>query len=153
MTYRERTRMTLPARHGATSSREETWNQIVQDLWIADDIAAPSADVWLRERYKSGYPDLDRLLAAEAGMVEGFPLRIETARVAATRDLERTRVHLSRDHDSISQKIWIGNGFPPKDIQWTSSKTEVSALEVTTQPIPAERFQPPAGYTRREAER
>ena len=150
MTYRERSRVTLPAKHGATSTREETWNQVVHDVWVTDAVAVPRIDTWMKTRFRTFYPDLDRFLAAEASLDQGFPLRSETVRVAASRDLDRTRVWLSRAGSSIAQQAWIGAGFPAREIEWYSTLTEVTALELTGEPIAGERFQPPAGFSRRE---
>lgn len=154
MTYRERSRLTLPSRRGANSTREETWSQVIQDVWYSLEVAAPSADIWMRDRFRrSGYEDLDRFLAAETSLIEGFPLRVETFKVSASRDLEQTRVRLSRDRSSVSQTFYLGSGFKEREIQYTANRSEVTALETTAEPLAIERFRPPAGFAAKTAAR
>jgi hypothetical protein len=146
MTYRDRSRLTLPARRGVSSTRQETWNHVVEDVWLTGAVAAPRHDFWLRDRWRSGYEDLDRLLAAEAGMRQGFPLRIERVAVAATRDLEHTRVRLESDRHSVTQEVYLGDAAPRREIEYTRTVTEVSELEPTAEPIDVARFRPPADF-------
>jgi hypothetical protein len=146
MTYRDRSRLTLPARRGVTSTRQETWNHVVEDVWLSAAVAAPRHDFWLRDRWRSGYEDLDRLLAAEASMLQGFPLRVETVAVAATRDLEHTRVRLESDRHSVTQEFYLGDAAPRREIEYTRTVTEVSELESTAAPIDPQRFRPPDGF-------
>jgi hypothetical protein len=150
MTYRERSRVTLPSRRGANSTRDATWNQIVQDVWLTDAVAAPAFDFWLRDQLHSGYQDLDRLLEAEKRLLEGFPLRVEAVKVSSTRDLEHTRVRLSRDKTSVSQEFYLGSGKRDAEVEYERTVTEISDLETTDEPLPAERFRPPPGYVKVE---
>jgi hypothetical protein len=150
MTYRQRSRTTLPVRRGVKSTRQETWNQVVQDVWLTDAIPAPRYDFWLRQRFRTGYEDLDRLLSAEASMLEGFPLRVETVTVSSTRDLEHTRVRLESDRDSVTQKLYLGEAGRRPEIDYARTVTEVTALETTTAAADPERFRPPAAFARRE---
>jgi len=150
MTYRDRSRLTLPARHGVESTRQETWNHVVQDVWTTDAVEAPRHDFWLRDRIRSGYEDLDRLLDAEASMLHGFPLRVETVTVAATRDLDYTRVRLESDRHSVTQQFYLGSAASQRQIDYARTASEVTALESTSEPIDAERFRPPAGFKKTE---
>lgn len=146
MTYRSRMRVTLPAKHGAKSTREETWHQVVQDVWLTDAIDAPDASFWLRDRLRTGNADLDGLLAAQNRLTEGFPLRVETTRATSTRDLERTRVRLEGDTTSVSQSFYSGSGVPKQDLDFDKSTTEVVAFELTDGAIDPQRFRPPADF-------
>ena len=152
MTYRERTRITQPTKNGVESTREETWRQVVQDVWFTHAIVAQSHDFWIRDRFDSGFADLDRLLAAENSLLEGFPLRVETVEVASSRDLSRTRLELSRSGRSVSHEAFLGAGSKKKDVSYTRRVTEVVQLETTPAPLAAERFLPPPGFAQRGGE-
>lgn len=107
MTYRERTRTLLPSKHlGVKLHNERTWNHLVQDVWYTDAVPAPSHDVWLRDRVHTGYEGLDRLIAAEKSLLTGFPLRVETFKAAATRDLGSVRARLAGDFSSVTIKFY-----------------------------------------------
>lgn len=149
MTYRQRSRSTLPARGGVQSTKSETWNQVVQDVWFTDAVAAPAPDFWFREQFRSGYPDFDRRMAAETRLIEGFPLRVETVEVSSTRDLERTRVILSGDTTEVTRKLYLGDGVPRGELEYDRRTTEVTAFEITAEPIAPERFRPPEGFAKK----
>lgn len=150
MTYEDRSRVTLPAKKGITSTRDKTYHQVVQDVWFTEALAVPGAEFWIRPRFQSGYRDLDRFLAAENRLTRGFPLRIETVEVAATHDLERSRLRLGKSRTSLEQSFYLGSGRLRRgSVEFEKKTVVVTFLEVSDRPIPSERFEVPRGFERR----
>lgn len=92
----------------------------LQDLWVTHAIRDRGFGVWLRKTPpKTGVASLDKLIAAEAGKIEGFPLKMET--VSTTRS--------------------------DKGKQTTTRTTmQVTELDTDAAAPPASTFEVPAGY-------
>ena len=89
-----------------------------EDVWATDALSAPGMGVWLRkEPPKTGDEQLDKLVAAEAGKMKGFPLKQIT--VSATTDSKG---------------------------KTTSSRTSMEVTALQEQPVPDSTFEIPAGY-------
>ena len=146
LSYEERVRTTVPAKDGVEGAKTETWHQIVQDVWFSREIALPSHDFWLRERFRTGFPELDRLLAAEFSKLEGLPVRIESFEVRSTRDLSNSRVTLSSAGHTVSHASFVGDGVRNRDLD--SSHRSMSLVELSTDgpAIAPSRFAPPDGF-------
>ena len=145
LSYEERERLTTPARGGVESTKTESWHQIVQDVWFMREIGVPSHDFWLRDRFRSGYPELDRLLAAENSLLEGFPLRVDSFEARSTRELSHTRVALADAGLVVSQRAFVGDTVKKRDLATSQRSMVVVELE-TEDAIPPARFAPPEGY-------
>jgi hypothetical protein len=97
--------------------------ETVQDLWTTGAFGDPGLGVWLRtEPPATGMEDLDKLIAAEMGKVQGLPLK--SVSVSTTTGHKGKREHTTR------------------------TETVVTELEKTS--VPAGTFEIPAGYERRE---
>lgn len=93
-----------------------------QDLWTTTAIDEPAFGVWLRnDPPRTGDEDLDRLIAAEVGKVEGFPLK--------------------------TVAVSTSTGEKKKSSSSTRTTTEVTMLE--RRDVPAATFELPAGYEER----
>lgn len=94
-----------------------------QDIWSTDALDEQALGLWLRKMRKTGFDELDRLIAAEMEKVQGVALK-----------MEETSVH---------------TGQKGKRQQTTRTSMEVTELErgVT---IPASTFEIPEGYRQTE---
>lgn len=94
--------------------------EAVQDMWVTNAISDRGLGAWLRKAPpKTGHEAIDKLIAAEAGKVEGFPLKTET-------------VSTSRSDKGKA----------------TTSRTtmQVTELDTAAAAPPASAFEVPAGY-------
>jgi hypothetical protein len=96
----------------------------VQDIWATDALDDAGLEVWLRKAPKTGFGEIDELLAAEVGKVRGVALKMDSTSTTTGEKGKRSSV--------------------------TRTTMEVTALErgVT---IPPGTFEVPAGYRRVEA--
>lgn len=117
--YRTTYTMTLKVMGMSRGSTTET----VQELWTTQAFGDPGLGVWLRnEPPTTGMEELDKLLAAQLEMVEGFPLK--------------------------SVAVSTTTGQKGKRQSTVRTETVVTELEETS--VPADSFEIPAGYTRTE---
>lgn len=94
-----------------------------QDIWATTRLADAGLGVWLRaEPPRTGHAELDKLIAAEAGKIQGFPLKMVTVST------------------STSKK---------GKAQTTRSTMEVTQLDGGAA-VPASTFEIPAGYEKTE---
>jgi hypothetical protein len=77
----------LPTTHVRTRTRyamklrilgmsRESQIETVQEVWATTALADVGLGVWLRQRQATGNAQLDQLIAAESGRVEGVPLKL-----------------------------------------------------------------------------
>ena len=96
--YRYRTTYTMKVKVMGIGS--ESAIEQVQDLWSTTDLADAGLGVWLRTSPRqTGIEDIDRLIAAEMGKVEGFPLKMEV--VATTTD-KKGRQSVTRTRQEVT---------------------------------------------------
>lgn len=96
----------------------------MQDIWATRDLDDVALGIWLRNRpAATGLADLDELIAAEMGKVQGFPLK--TVEVATT------------------------TGKKGKRESETRTTMEVTTFERNAS-VPASTYELPAGYTKTE---
>ena len=104
--------------------KRQSTTETVQEIWSTDALDDVALGVWLRGAAPTGFEELDELVAAEVGKLEGFPLK--TVAVSTT------------------------TGQKGKRSQETRTTTEVTSLDGSAD-VPAPTFELPAGYTRSEA--
>lgn len=92
----------------------------VQDLWVTNAIGDVGLAAWLRKTpAKTGIESLDTLIAAEAGKIQGVPLKLET----------------------------VSTSRSDKGKQTTTRTTmQVTELDADAAAPPASTFEVPAGY-------
>jgi len=95
----------------------------VQDIWATDALADVGLGVWLRKAPKTGFGELDELIAAEVGKVQGVALKMTQVSTTTGEKGKRSSV--------------------------TRTTMEVTELERALT-IPPATFEVPAGYTRTE---
>jgi hypothetical protein len=95
-----------------------------QDVWATTRLVDPALGVWLRaEPPRTGNAELDKLIAAEAGKFQGFPLKMVTVTTSTQKKGNKTTT--------------------------TRSTMEVTQLD-TGAAVPASAFEVPAGYEKVE---
>ena len=74
--YRYKSRYTLDM--NMMGMKRQTKTEMLQDIWLTDDLDARGFGVWLRpdRRMKTGNEELDELLNNEMAKIEGFPLKM-----------------------------------------------------------------------------
>jgi hypothetical protein len=91
-----------------------------QDIWATDRLQDIGLGVWLRaDPPRTGNADLDRLIAAEATKVQGFPLKMVTVNTSTAKKGNKTTT--------------------------TRSTMEVTRLDTQAE-VPTAAFEIPAGY-------
>lgn len=74
----------------------------LQDIWSTRQLDAAALGIWLRkEPPSSGNEKLDRLMRAEVGKIEGFPLK--TVTVTTTRNEKKGKESVSRSTTEVTQ--------------------------------------------------
>lgn len=96
----------------------------VQKIWTTDELGDAALGVWLRKAPTTGFADVDELVKAEMGKIDGFPLK--TVSTSTT------------------------TGQKKKRSQTTVTTMEVTELERGVS-IPDSTFEIPEGYTRTES--
>lgn len=96
----------------------------VQDVWTTDALGDAGMGVWLRNRPTTGFDEVDELMEAEMGKVQGFPLK------------------------SVTRSTTTGQ--KGKRSSTTTTTMEVTELDRSAS-IPASTFEIPEGYTRSES--
>ena len=96
----------------------------VEEIWSTTELGDPALGVWLRNAPTTGFGELDELMQAQMGKVEGFPMKSVT-RTTTT-------------------------GQKGKNEQTSVMTMEVTALDRSAS-IPASTFEIPAGYTKSES--
>ncbi len=95
-----------------------------QDVWVTTAVRDPGLGAWLRASPpKTGVEAFDKLIAAQIGRIEGFPLKTETVSTSRTDKGKATT---------------------------TRSTMQVTELDADAAPPPASTFEVPAGYTATE---
>ncbi|HEX2251835.1 MAG TPA: DUF4412 domain-containing protein [Thermoanaerobaculia bacterium] len=118
-TYRTEYDMTIKVMGMSRANHVES----TQEVWSTTALDAAGLGVWLRNVPTTGFEDLDELVAAEMGQVQGFPLKAVTTAVTTGQKGKRST---------------------------TSTTTmEVTSLD-TSASIPDSTFALPEGYTRTE---
>lgn len=95
----------------------------VQDIWSTDALDEQALGLWLRKATKTGFDELDELLAAEMAKVHGVALKMEETSVT--------------------------RGEKGKNQQTSRTSMEVTELERGV-PVPASTFEIPEGYRQTE---
>lgn len=132
---------------GGKGAGAMVWNQVVQDVWYTRSVRPAESDFWLRDRFRTGHEELDRLLGAEKSLLDGFPLRVETFHVVSTHELSKgARATLESSHESVSHESFLGGELKKRDLEVSRRATEVVQLESSAPPIDADRFAPPSGF-------
>jgi Domain of unknown function (DUF4412) len=89
-----------------------------EDIWAAPKLAEAALGIWLHKTPpKTGNEDLDRMVQAEMGRMQGFPLRIKT---------------VSTDTDEKGKT--------------TTTTVQMEVTELQMQPVPDSTFEVPADY-------
>jgi uncharacterized protein DUF4412 len=95
-----------------------------QDIWATTKLQDPALGVWLRaEPPRTGNAEFDKLIAAEAGKFQGFPLKMVTVSTSTQKKGNKTTT--------------------------TRSTMEVTQID-TSASVPASAFEIPAGYEKVE---
>ncbi len=98
--------------------------ETLQDIWVTDELKDPALAVWLRKDPPStGDEKLDRIIAAEVGKLEGFPL-------------------LTR---AVSTSVGGRKGK-----RKTTTTTTTKVVELKKMKIEAEEFELPSGFEKTE---
>jgi hypothetical protein len=91
-----------------------------QDVWATSRLTDLGLGVWLRaEPQRTGNAEFDKLIAAESGRFQGFPLKVVTTNTSTSKKGDKTTT--------------------------TRSTVEVTSLDANAS-IPASTFEIPAGY-------
>lgn len=91
-----------------------------QDVWATSRLTDLGLGVWLRaEPQRTGNAEFDKLIAAESGRFQGFPLKVVTTNTSTSKKGDKTTT--------------------------TRSTMEVTSLDASAS-IPASTFEIPAGY-------
>jgi hypothetical protein len=91
-----------------------------QDVWATSRLTDLGLGVWLRaEPQRTGNAEFDKLIAAESGRFQGFPLKVVTTNTSTSKKGDKTTT--------------------------TRSTVEVTSLDASAS-IPASTFEIPAGY-------
>lgn len=112
--YRYRTTYSMQMK--VFGMRQASAVESVQDIWSTSRLDAAALGVWLRkEPPSSGNEELDRLMRAEVGKIQGFPLK--TVTVTTTRDEKKGKESVSRSTTEVTELSRSEAPAPPST--WT----------------------------------
>lgn len=98
--YRYRTTYTMKMKVFGMKRASEV--ESLQDIWATADLEEAALGAWLRTAPPStGNEELDRLVRAEVGKVQGFPLK--TVTVTTTRDEKKGQESVSRNTTEVTE--------------------------------------------------